>query len=207
MANAKAEQAQALYMAGHSLADIAQQLAVPTATVRSWKKRHGWGNTESATPATQQGNAVAFPAQRNATPKPPPKPKRGRKPTGKYDTADMVEKIADYIEATKDELPILKECCLLNGWDYDYVMKLQRADDALRQSIKKLLDWKEVRLERGGLTGKFNKTMVIFTLKQPAHGWRDKAPDSENNGDSVIFVDSEQAMKDYLAEHGDTHGE
>ena len=204
MANAKAEQGLALYTQGLSCADIATQLGTSSATVRSWKKRYGWDAEQHATPDC---NAVAFPAQRNAKVQQPAKGKRGRKPTGKYDIPDMVEKIDAYLESTKEELPILKECCLQNDWNYDYVMQLQRQHEDLAHAIKKLLDWKEVRLERGGLSGKYDKTMVIFTLKQPTHGWRDKPiPGTDGNDDSVVFVDSEDAMLKYLEEHGDKHG-
>lgn len=97
-----------------------------------------------------------------------------------YDIAAMCEKIDLYIRKNAPKgLPILKECCLQNGWNYDYVMELQRNNPMLSQSVKKLLDWKEVQLEKGGLSGKFNPSVVIFSLKQPAHGWTDKAKDME----------------------------
>ncbi len=101
----------------------------------------------------------------------------------------MVSKIEEYIVAHQGPIPVLKECCLLNEWNYDYVMELQRNNEILSQSIKKLLDWKEVKLEQGALTGKIDKTMAIFSLKQPAHGWSDK-PDSRNSGEVVIIRDS-----------------
>ena len=100
--------------------------------------------------------------------------KRGRPPNDKYRIAYMTEKIDEYIEASKDIVPILKECCLLNGWNYDHVMRLQRENSDLYQSVKKLLNWKEIALERGALNGTLDKTMAIFSLKQPAHGWTDK---------------------------------
>lgn len=175
MANVKAEQGRALYRQGRTLAEIAKALGVSDSTVRSWKRRdpEGWpDNATGATDATQR--------TRNVAPEPlQKKSKKGRKPSGKYDIADMVAKIDEYVDETKENLPILKECCLLNGWNYDYVMQLQRQHDELAQSIKKLLDWKEVRLERGALFGDFDRTMVIFTLKQPAHGWSDKPVSKE----------------------------
>lgn len=162
MANEKAEKAKVLYAEGVAPAEIARQLGVPLATISSWKRRHGWQCNTDAT----QCNVAVVPEKE--------KRPRGRPASGKYDIPGMVATIGQYIDEHKDDLPILKECCLLNSWDYDYVMKLQRENEDLRQAIKKLLDWKEVRLERGGLAGDYDKTMVIFTLKQPAHGWSDK---------------------------------
>lgn len=109
--------------------------------------------------------------------------KRGRPPKNKYAIAYMTARIGQYLDYYDGPVPILKECCLLNEWNYDYVMELQRKHEELSQSIKKLLDWKEVKLERGALNGSIDKTMAIFSLKQPAHGWtdqRERAQDKES---------------------------
>ena len=104
-----------------------------------------------------------------------------RPKTDKYNIAVMVEKIEEYIASVlgsdaegEYRVPILKECCLIYGWKYDYVMELKAKEknEALTQAIKRLLDWKEVRLERGSLTGKINNTFGIFSLKQL--GWTDR---------------------------------
>ena len=110
----------------------------------------------------------------------------GRPAGEKYKPAHMIKKIDEYIEKTSKGLPILKECCLLNNWDYDYVMKLQRNDDELRQSIKRLLYQKEVNLEKGALKGTFSTTMAIFSLKQL--GWRDQL-EVEASGTIETLVD------------------
>lgn len=93
----------------------------------------------------------------------------GRPPKPKYELEFMLGVLEKYTQEAK--LPILKEVCYLNDWDYDYVTELARERPELSLSIKKLLGKKEVVLEKGGLTGKFNHTMVIFSLKQL--GWRD----------------------------------
>lgn len=90
--------------------------------------------------------------------------------TGKYDIPKMIKIIDEYIENT--DLPILKEVCYINKWDYDYVMQLKRNDEELAQPIKRLLCKKEVELEKGGMSGKYNNTMAIFSLKQL--GWKDR---------------------------------
>lgn len=96
--------------------------------------------------------------------------KIGRPASGKYNIAEMTRIIIAYTDET--DVPILKEVCYKNNWDYQYVMNLQAANEDLREPIKRLLDKKESDLERGGLTGKVDKTMAIFSLKQL--GWRDK---------------------------------
>jgi hypothetical protein len=88
-----------------------------------------------------------------------------------YDIDRMIERVEAYLNDKKIYIPILKECCLLNNWNYDYVMQLKRESDLLSQSIKKLLNKKEVVLEQMLYSGA-NNTGYIFSLKQL--GWRDK---------------------------------
>jgi len=87
----------------------------------------------------------------------------------------MCRQIDEYLESRKFGVPILKECCLLNDWDYLYFMELCNKNPALAESKRKILNWKEIRLEQGALTGSLDKTMSIFSLKQL--GWRDKVED------------------------------
>jgi hypothetical protein len=68
-------------------------------------------------------------------------------------------------------IPILKEVCLLNNWDYEYVEHLKHKSAILSQSIKKLLTKKEVVLEQLLYSGG-NNTGMIFGLKQL--GWSDR---------------------------------
>lgn len=92
-----------------------------------------------------------------------------------YDIDKMCEKIDAYTDSfigQEKKFPILKDCTFANGWDYDYVITLQRKHDKLKRSIKRLLALKEVALESLGSTGAIDKTMAIFSLKQL--GWRDK---------------------------------
>lgn len=100
------------------------------------------------------------------------KPTLGRPKEKRYETPYMIKKIDEYIQNTKKGVPILKECCLMNNWNYDYFMELQREDAELREASRRLLDWKEVKLEKGALAGVLNSTAAIFSLKQL--GWRDR---------------------------------
>ena len=102
----------------------------------------------------------------------------------KYNIAQMIELIAEYTNA--NSLPILKELTYQNHWDYDYVMKLQREHDDLRQSIKRLLDKKEAQLERLGATGVIDKTMAIFSLKQL--GWKDKPENNDGQAEPIEII-------------------
>lgn len=107
----------------------------------------------------------------------------GRPSTGKYDS--FARKLNKYIKdcRAEEKLPILKEFCLERGFDYEYVYALARKhpDSELAQSIKKCVGYKEVDLERGGLTGKYDRTMAVFSLKQL--GWTDKPKKEQPEGE------------------------
>ena len=81
----------------------------------------------------------------------------------------MIIKIREYTD--KSSLPILKEVCLENEWDYDYVIQLQRENPKLRIETKRLLTKKEILLEKALYTGE-NNSGFIFSLKQL--GWKDQ---------------------------------
>jgi hypothetical protein len=118
-----------------------------------------------------------------------PKHPGGRPPKPKYRLSFMIKKIAEYTE--REMLPILKECCFENNWNYDYVMELERKNTQLSQSIKRLLAKKEVMLEKMLYSGE-NNTGYIFSLKQL--GWRDRFDQEISGGLQLVRVtDSEAA--------------
>lgn len=80
----------------------------------------------------------------------------------------MIKIIRKYTD--ESACPILKEVCFENGWNYIYVMQLQREHELLRAEIARLLDKKEIQLEKALMTGA-NNTAFIFQLKQL--GWKD----------------------------------
>ncbi|MCK9576421.1 MAG: DNA-packaging protein [Clostridia bacterium] len=88
----------------------------------------------------------------------------------KYKTENLVALLDKYTNDT--DIPILKEVCYQNYLNYDTIMKYQRTDELLMQSIKRLLDKKESQLERKGLNKEIDRTVAIFSLKQL--GWKDK---------------------------------
>ena len=111
---------------------------------------------------------------------------KGRPP--KYDVDEIIDKLEEYIENT--ELPIFKEVCYLNNWDDKYIYALARNNEYLSHSIKKLSNKKEVELERGGIIGKYNPTMVVFSLKQL--GWKDKQENQQEEtkeNDNTIRIE------------------
>lgn len=92
----------------------------------------------------------------------------GRPKKPKYKIPYMVKQIKKYTDET--DLPILKECCFENDWNYDYVMQIQRDNPVLSQSIRRLLTKKEIILEKALYAGT-NNTGCVFGLKQL--GWKD----------------------------------
>lgn len=114
------------------------------------------------------------------------KSKLGRPPKDKYNIDYMIKKIEEYIEHNKKGIPILKECCFENDWNYDYVMELQRKHENLSQSTKKLLYLKEVQLEKGMLSNKLNASGAMFSLKQLGWSNNDKLTISHTNQSSLV---------------------
>lgn len=101
----------------------------------------------------------------------------------KYELKYLCKLIDEYTDNT--EIPILKEVCYKNGLNYSYVMQMRakQENEELSNSIKRLLDKKESQLERLGLTGKIDRGMAIFSLKQL--GWRDK-PEQEDDIEKIV---------------------
>ena len=106
----------------------------------------------------------------------------------KYKIDFVIDTINNYIDNT--ELPIFKEVCYLNDWNPDRIYQLSQESEELLCAIKKCHCKKEVELEKGALTGKYNATMAVFSLKQL--GWKDKQEiDVASNIDSVsVKVDT-----------------
>lgn len=132
----------------------------------------------------------------------------GRPPKPKYKISFMIDKLAEYVDDCNVDgsqhypngqrkpvrVPILKECCLRNGWNYDYVMQLQRDNEDLSDAIRELLGWKEVILEQGMLTGVFKPGAAIFSLKQL--GWTDKQDIKLQKQEAIADDDLTKALED-----------
>ena len=113
---------------------------------------------------------------------------RPRKHTDE-EVAQYVALFRAYIDET--DIPIICEFCYLNHipretiYDYDEFSTLR----------KECIDKKEARLERGGLDGKVDKTMAIFSLKQL--GWSDRQQhELSGPGGGAIVVQFDPAFED-----------
>src|SRR3990167_5496067 len=103
-------------------------------------------------------------------------------------------KIADDFKVYIDEtqVPIVKEFC----WKVakipysTFTSEVQRQKDSRLAELNELcIDKKETQLERGGLSGILDKTMVIFSLKQL--GWTDRWNIDSTQKTTVSFSDPE----------------
>lgn len=93
---------------------------------------------------------------------------RGGRPQ-KYTDAfvkELAKKFERYIEET--DLPIIAEFAYQNGVTKQLLYEREEFSTLVKRCVEK----KEARLERGLLTGEYNAPGAIFSLKQL--GWRDK---------------------------------
>jgi hypothetical protein len=93
-----------------------------------------------------------------------PKAKRGRPP--KIPRKELVRRFEEYIES--HELPIVSEFALQVGYHRKNIYKIPEIQESIARCITK----KEFALEHGALTGKYQQSMAIFSLKQL--GWKDE---------------------------------
>lgn len=98
----------------------------------------------------------------------------GRPPKVKVD--DILAAVDSYLEQA--DPPIVAEFAHLCGITrqrlYSLADEKKRAGDPrLFDAIKRLSEEKEIRLERGALSGHYSPSVAIFSLKQL--GWTDKA--------------------------------
>lgn len=91
-----------------------------------------------------------------------------RPKTNKWNTKRIIRLMKRYTNET--QLPILKEFCFNNNLEYKYFLQLCAGDVELDRARRRLLDKKEIQLEKALMTGA-NNTAFIFQLKQL--GWRD----------------------------------
>jgi hypothetical protein len=79
---------------------------------------------------------------------------------------DSVRKIENYLSNVKDQLPILRECCLINDWDYDEFIAFSDANPKVKRAVNMLLSKKEVFLEKAVINKGFNKIVYVFLLQR-----------------------------------------
>lgn len=88
--------------------------------------------------------------------------------TKKWNPKRIINLMKRYTDDT--QLPILKEFCFNNNLEYKYLLQLCANNADLDRARCRLLDKKEIQLEKALMTGA-NNTAFIFQLKQL--GWRD----------------------------------
>ncbi len=89
----------------------------------------------------------------------------------KYDVDELIEKINKYTETTT--IPIFKEICYLNGWNYHYLYdRLSQKQPRLKEAIQHLMDKKEAQIEKLALYKELDSRMAQFSLAQL--GWRNE---------------------------------
>lgn len=94
---------------------------------------------------------------------------RGRPP--KVNIEDLINDADNYIESA--EPPILAEYAHIHGITRQYLYELASKNPDLSDTIKKISEAKEIKLERNGLLGVYSPSVTIFSLKQL--GWKDAA--------------------------------
>lgn len=101
---------------------------------------------------------------------------KSKNPVGaprKHDREALRVKFLKYIE--ESDIPTIAGFAYSVGIGRQQVYEYPELADAIKRCIAK----KEDILERGALTGQFNASMAIFSLKQI--GWKDKADEPEES--------------------------
>lgn len=81
----------------------------------------------------------------------------------------LIDDVEKYIEEA--EPPIVAEYAHLHGITRCYLYQLAEKNPDISNTIKRISEAKEVKLEKNALNGKYQHTMAIFSLKQL--GWKD----------------------------------
>jgi hypothetical protein len=84
----------------------------------------------------------------------------------KFTVSDIVKRLDEYTARNISGLPILEECCLLNGWDYEEFDRIRSTNDRIKRAAARLLCQKRVNLEKQSIMGSFNKPMSVLLLER-----------------------------------------
>jgi len=110
-----------------------------------------------------------------------------------HDWNEVADNFKAYIDET--QIPIVKEFC----WKIakipygTFTSEVQRQKDSRLAELSELcIDKKETQLERGGLSGILDKTMVIFSLKQL--GWTDRQELTGKDGAPLLGLEQLDAI-------------
>lgn len=101
---------------------------------------------------------------------------------------DDVDKYLKEVEEN-DEIPQVIRFARRNGMTKQALYYRAQMSQELLDSIKRIVEEKELILEEGALKGKYQPSVAIFSLKQL--GWRDKPEvksEEEDEGTGVVMI-------------------
>lgn len=112
----------------------------------------------------------------------------------KVNIETLIADVDDYI--AKANPPIVAEYAHLHNITRCYLYQLAEKNEELSNAIKKIAEAKEVMLEQKALSGKYNSSMAIFSLKQL--GWKDSKDTNDANDDDMVkqFIDALKGAKE-----------
>ena len=102
-------------------------------------------------------------------------------PKRKMGVAELVA--AANLYADTAPIPIVKEFAMQVGYPYTYLYELAAKHPTFHEALRRIVDMKEIILEKGALTGELDRSMAIFSLKQI--GWRDQPQENKQNDDKL----------------------
>lgn len=105
--------------------------------------------------------------------------KMGRPP--KVNIEDLINDVDEYLKHANP--PIVAKYAHMHGITRQYLYELAKGNEDLSDTIKRISEAKEAMLEEKALTGKYNASMAIFSLKQL--GWKDKQEEKSEDDDLV----------------------
>lgn len=107
----------------------------------------------------------------------------------KVSDRQLIKGADEYLRECKEKntFPIIKEFAIRMGISYNRLCERGYENEELSNAIKRIHDTKEIVLERGAMTGQFQPSMAIFSLKQM--GWRDKFEEKEESDEESGVIE------------------
>ena len=112
----------------------------------------------------------------------------------KMTISELTERAIQYADTAP--IPIVKEFALQVGYTREYLYELANKHPTFRKAMQRIVDQKEIILEKGALTGALDRSMAIFSLKQL--GWRDQPPEQKTDDKLDALL---RSIKDAATDH------
>jgi hypothetical protein len=104
--------------------------------------------------------------------------------------SEIIKKIEEYVKNNSEGLPILRECCFENNWDFCEFLLLSEANPKVKRAVNMLLSKKEINLEKFGVKGSFHKGFAQFLLERlDIENEKARIPDVLRAIDSLLAAD------------------